>query len=63
LVLILVLVKFFLLLRLYGNFLHWTGLKLTLIGVFHVFLEVHTTMIVEFYGVIHVIDEAQKMKP
>jgi len=31
------------------------------IGAFSAFLEVQTTMIVEFYGVIHVIDETQKM--
>jgi len=32
------------------------------IGVFSVFLEVQTTMVVEFYGVIHAMEEAQKMR-
>jgi len=32
------------------------------IGVFSAFLEVQTTMIVEFYGVIHALEEAQKME-
>jgi len=31
------------------------------IGAFSVFLEVHTTMVTEFYGVIHALEEAQKM--
>jgi len=31
------------------------------IGAFSVFLEVQTTMVVEFYGVIHVMEEAQNM--
>jgi len=31
------------------------------IGVFSAFLEVHTAMVVEFYGVIHAMEEAQKM--
>jgi len=31
------------------------------IGVFSAFLEVQTTMVVEFYGVIHAMEEAQKM--
>jgi len=31
------------------------------IGVFSAFLEVQTTMVAEFYGVIHVMEEAQKM--
>jgi len=31
------------------------------IGVFFAFLEVQTTMVVEFYEVIHVMEEAQKM--
>jgi len=31
------------------------------IGVFSVFLEVLTAMVVKFYGVIHVMEEAQKM--
>ena len=30
------------------------------IGAFSVFLEVQTTMVVEFYGVIHVLEETQK---
>jgi len=30
------------------------------IGVFFTFLEVQTAMIVEFYGVIHAMEEAQK---
>jgi len=32
-----------------------------LVFSFSVFLEVQTTMVVEFYGVIHAIEEAQKM--
>jgi len=32
------------------------------IGVFSAFLEVQTTMVVEFYGVIHAMEEAQKMR-
>jgi len=32
------------------------------IGVFSVFLEVQTAMVAEFYGVIHAIEEAQKMR-
>jgi len=31
------------------------------IGAFSVFLEIQTTMVVEFYGVIHAMEEAQKM--
>jgi len=31
------------------------------IGVFSVFLEVWTAMVAEFYGVIHAMEEAQKM--
>jgi len=31
------------------------------IGALSVFLEVQTTMVAEFYGVIHVMKEAQKM--
>jgi len=31
------------------------------IGVFSTFLEVQTTLVVEFYGVIHAMEEAQKM--
>jgi len=31
------------------------------IGVFSAFLEVHTALVVEFYGVIHAMEEAQKM--
>jgi len=31
------------------------------IGVFSVFLDVQTVMVAEFYGVIHVMEEAQKM--
>jgi len=31
------------------------------IGVFSVFLEVQTALVAEFYGVIHVMEEAQKM--
>jgi len=31
------------------------------IDAFSTFLEVQTTMVVEFYGVIHVMEEAQKM--
>jgi len=31
------------------------------IGVFSVFLEVQTTMVAEFYGVIHFMEKAQKM--
>jgi len=31
------------------------------IGVFSTFLEIQTVMVVEFYGVIHAIEEAQKM--
>jgi len=33
------------------------------IGVFSVFLEVQTAMVADFYGVIHVMEEAQKMGP
>ena len=32
------------------------------IGVFSAFLEVQTVMVVEFYGVIHVMEEAQKTR-
>jgi len=31
------------------------------IGVFSAFLEVHTALVTEFYGVIHAMEEAQKM--
>jgi len=31
------------------------------IGVFSRFVEVQTTMVAEFYGVIHAIEEAQKV--
>jgi len=31
------------------------------IGVFSMFLEVQTVMVAEFYGVIHAMEEAQKM--
>jgi len=31
------------------------------IGVFSAFLEVHTALVIEFYGVIHAMEEAQKM--
>jgi len=31
------------------------------IGAFSMFLEVQTAMIAEFYGVIHAMEEAQKM--
>jgi len=31
------------------------------IGVFSTFLEVQTVMVVEFYGVIHAMEETQKM--
>jgi len=31
------------------------------IGAFFAFLEVHTDMVAEFYGVIHAMEEAQKM--
>ena len=31
------------------------------ISVFSVFLEIQTAMIAEFYGVIHAMEEAQKM--
>jgi len=31
------------------------------IGAFSVFLKVHTAMVVEFYGVIHAMEEAQMM--
>jgi len=31
------------------------------IGVFSAFLEVQTTLVAEFYGVIHTMEEAQKM--
>jgi len=31
------------------------------IGVFYAFLKVQTTLVVEFYGVIHTMEEAQKM--
>ena len=44
--------------------LKWNHLKSThikFIGDFSVFLEVQTAMVVQFYGVIHVIEEAQKM--
>jgi len=30
------------------------------IGAFSAFLEVHTTMVLEFYGVIHAMEEAQR---
>jgi len=32
------------------------------IGAFSLFLEVQTTMVVEFYGVINALEEAQKME-
>jgi len=32
------------------------------VGTFSVFLEVYNAMVVEFYGVIHVMEEAQKME-
>jgi len=32
------------------------------IGVFYAFLEVQTTMVVEFYEVIHAMEETQKME-
>jgi len=32
------------------------------ISVFSMFLEVQTAMVVEFYGVIHAMEEAQKMR-
>jgi len=32
------------------------------IGTFSAFLEVQTALIVEFYGVIHAMEEAQKMR-
>jgi len=32
------------------------------IGVFSAFLEVQTAMVVEFYGVIHAMEEDQKME-
>jgi len=32
------------------------------IGAFFAFLEIQTAMVVEFYGVIHAIKEAQKMR-
>jgi len=32
------------------------------IGAFSTFLEVHTVTVDEFYGVIHALEEAQKMK-
>jgi len=32
------------------------------IGVFSMFLEVQTTMITEFYGVIHAMEKTQKME-
>jgi len=31
------------------------------IGCFFVFLDVHTALVVEFYGLIHVTEQAQKM--
>ena len=31
------------------------------IGAFSAFLEVHTTMVAKFYGVIHAMEGAQKM--
>jgi len=32
------------------------------IGVFFAFIKVQTVMVVEFYGVIHAMEEVQKMK-
>jgi len=32
------------------------------IGAFSAFLEIHTVMAIEFYGVIHVMEETQKMR-
>jgi len=32
------------------------------IGAFSVFLEVQTTLVAEFYGLIHAMEEAQKMR-
>jgi len=32
------------------------------IGAFSAFLEVQTAMVAEFYGVIHAMEETQKMK-
>ena len=37
------------------------GIMGEFIGVFSTFLEIQTVMVVEFYGVIHAIEEAQKM--
>jgi len=33
------------------------------IGGFSAFLDAHTALVAEFYGVIHVIEKAQKMGP
>jgi len=43
----------------YGGLFHWRMGEF--IGVFFAFLEVHTVMVAEFYGDIHVTNEAQKM--
>jgi len=43
----------------YGDIFH--GSMREFIGTFSVFLEVQTTLVAEFYVVIHVMDEAQKM--
>jgi len=53
------------LMRLYGGFANcedifrWSMREF--IGAFFAFIEVQTAMIVEFYGVIHAMEEAQKM--
>jgi len=61
LILILVAVKFYILFLLDESFLHQVGLKLTLMVLLGVFLDVHTVLGAGVYGVIHAIEEAQKM--
>jgi len=68
LVLILVLVKFFVLFLLdeSSGIATCGGIfresKREFIGVFSAFLKVQTALVVEFYGVIHAMEKAQKMR-
>jgi len=43
-----------------GDIFHWSMREF--IGAFSTFIEVQTIIIAEFYGVIHAMEEAQKMR-
>jgi len=43
-----------------GDIFHWSMGEF--IGAFSAFIEVQTAMIADFYGVIHAMEEAQKMR-